>query len=305
MNAVFGSILENLAAINIVEHPTADVFKKDKGNTANAREATVSQFIARYLPSDFQIRERTAIYSKDAASSNIDCVVLAPNHPQLITPIRQIALAEGVYAAVEVKPDISVLTDGSEFMRGLNQIKSVKNLTRTIEEVDISKLLNTPKKPEYFKKIPAVLFSFSSGSIEKTIEFVVEKIRNKQLTSEELPDLIVTLDKGVIYYTPHLSATPFAQQLIPEQKAIYGEKVFIHFAAAKQEMSLAIFLLLFLNLDPPTLLTHKFIIKDYLSQAELEYTSKFYAAEFTKESIHSLLKVLFDRMPNASTDQQS
>ncbi len=36
MNAVFGSILENLRAINIVTEPTVEVFKGDKTNTSNS-----------------------------------------------------------------------------------------------------------------------------------------------------------------------------------------------------------------------------------------------------------------------------
>jgi hypothetical protein len=298
MNAVLGSILENLKVINIVTEPTVEVFKGDKTNTSNSREVTVKEFIERYLPSDFNVKKQTKIYSKLSSSNNIDCVVLAPNHPQLITPVREIALAEGVYAAIEVKPDISVLTNGSELMRGLTQIKSVKSLERTVEQIDLSKLLKIAPQPEYFKKIPAVIFSFKSTSIENTITFIISKIKDGTLKSDELPDIIVTLDKGIIFYTPHLSSTAIGQQIPPEQRNVYGERVFIHFETNKQELILAAFLLFFLNFSPPAILTHSFIIKDYLTQAPMEFQSKIYSVELDKQrAAEMIIQKLFEKIP--------
>ena len=49
MNAVFGTILENLRAIEIVEISTIPVFTKDRTNTGDSKELTVSQFIERYF----------------------------------------------------------------------------------------------------------------------------------------------------------------------------------------------------------------------------------------------------------------
>jgi hypothetical protein len=278
MNAVLGSILENLRSIEIVDTPTVDPFKKDKTNTGDSKEITVKEFIERYLPSDFRVK-KGIIYSQTSESNNIDCVILAPNHPALTTPVRSVILAEGVYAAVEVKPDITVLTDGGELLRGLKQIKSVKSLTREIEEIDLSRLLKTTKPPEYFKKIPAVIFSHRSTDIKDTIDFIISKIKDNTLGLEEIPDIIVTLDKGIIFYTPHLSATNFGQQLSKEQREIYKERVFIHFDTNEKEVILSLFLLMFLNFTPPTILTQKFIIKDYLSQLGLKFKTKIYPVE--------------------------
>lgn len=298
MNAVFGSILENLRAINIVTEPTVEVFKGDKTNTSNSREVTVHDFVERYLPSDFHVRKQAKIFSKLSSSNNIDCVVLAPNHPQLITPVREIALAEGVYAAIEVKPDISVLTDGSELMRGLTQIKSVKSLARTIEQVDLSRLLKTTPQPDYFKKIPAVIFSFKSTNIENTVNFIISKIKDGTLQSDEIPDIIVTLDKGIIFYTPHLSSTAIGQQITAEQRTVYGERVFIHFETDKQEITLAAFLLFFLNFTPPTMLTHNFIIKDYLTQDSMQFQTKIYPVELDKQkAAEMIIQKLFENIP--------
>jgi len=114
MNAVHGSIIENLRYVEIVYEETVEVFKKDRTNTSDSKEVTVKQFIRSYLPSDYQVMSKSKIYSRNSETKNIDCVVLAPNHPKLITPKRLVVLAEGVYSAIEVKPDISTLTDNSE-----------------------------------------------------------------------------------------------------------------------------------------------------------------------------------------------
>ena len=45
MNAVFGSILENLKAIEIVDDSTVEVFRSDRTFTGDSKEVTVQQFI--------------------------------------------------------------------------------------------------------------------------------------------------------------------------------------------------------------------------------------------------------------------
>ncbi len=79
-----------------------------------------------------------------------------------------------------------------------------------------------------------------------------------------------------------------------------GEKVSIHFETEKKEMTLAIFLLFFLNLIPPALLTYGFIIRDYLKQMQLEYHTRFYPAGITKEAAGILVKTLFESLLSQS-----
>src|SRR5690606_23181630 len=137
-------------------------------------------------------------------SNEIDCVLLAPNHPVLTTPIREVIVAEGVHAAIELKPDISNLSkkSGTEIKRSLDQIKSVKNLEREILRLEPILSLGHKKLNKYFDKIPSFLFSFTSKSGKETIMFLLEQIRLGEYQLEELPDFIVTLDHGVIVTTP-------------------------------------------------------------------------------------------------------
>ncbi|WP_415060095.1 DUF6602 domain-containing protein [Flavobacterium sp.] len=288
MNAVFGTILENLRSIEIVEVPTIDVFKKDKTNTGDSKELTINQFIERYLPSDYKVK-KGIIYSIDNFSNNIDCVVLAPNHPALNTPIREVILAEGVYAAIEIKPDITVLTDKGEFNRGLTQIKSVKNLSRDTDIFDLNLFTSKKIKNDYFKKIPSVIFSHKSAEPKKIIEFIRKKVDNGEYKYDELPDLIVSLNYGVIMYTPDFSTNSISKDLPDEVKSVFGDYVFTHFHTKTKEETLALFLVLFLGLTPPTMMLSKFIITDYLRKLDIKFNKNFYPIlldlEKTKKSI--------------------
>jgi hypothetical protein len=153
-NPVIDLLEENLDAIEVVARPIKKAFVKDRNGTSNAKELSVQDFIASYLTSDYQIK-KGHIYSMNDVSDNIDCVVLLPNHPKLTTPKREIILAEGVHAAIEIKPDISTLTKRAEFHRGLKQIQSVKKINR-------SKNPYNGLVEDYFHRIPGIIFSFKS-----------------------------------------------------------------------------------------------------------------------------------------------
>ena len=271
MNAVHGSIIENLRGIEIVYQETVSAFKNDKTNTSDSREITVTQFIRSYLPSDFQVKERTKIYSKNQETSNIDCVVLAPNHPRLITPIREIVLAEGVFVAVEVKPDIA---NKNEFLRGLLQLKSVKNIDRKIETLDIERLTGGIGRDKYYDKIPSVLFSSKSSTVNITIEFLREQYQQGLIKFDEFPDIIVSLDKAVIIYQPFFKQGDFYETLSPDYKSKIKDKVFLVYESEDKATLLSIFLNHFLQLAMPTLQVSAFIVKDYLERIIKESSNK-------------------------------
>lgn len=263
MNAVLGSILENLRAISIVETQTVAVFKGDRTNTGDSKEISVKEFLEKYLPLDYRIK-RGKIYSLTSESKNIDCVVLSPIHPLLTTPVREVILAEGVYAAVEVKPDISVLTVSSELMRGLLQVKTIKNLHREIAKLPAS-LSNRPNMPSYYDKIPSIIFSLKSADAEKTIDFINSKLADKTLLHDELPDMIVMLDRGILLYSPHVTHASYYGWLPDEHKPLLTDRVFTFLRLEKQEERLAYFLILFLSLVPPSVPIDSFILTKYLS----------------------------------------
>lgn len=189
MNPVFDTLIENLRQINIVCQETPPSFKKDRKQTGDNREVTIQDFIKQYFPPSFSVK-KGKIFSNDFASNEMDAVIVSPNHPMLQTPLREIIIAEGVYAAIEIKPDISSLTENSEFERGLKQIKSVRQINRKYPRIN---------DPEY-RKIPTILFAFKSNkSPIEIIKFMKLVQLSNEWTQDLLPNLIVTLDNGIFH----------------------------------------------------------------------------------------------------------
>jgi len=278
MNAVHGTIIENLKLIEIIYEETTEVFKKDRTNTSDIKEITVNQFISSYLSNDFQVKARSKIYSRTQETNNIDCVVLAPNHPKLITPKREVTLAEGVFAAIEVKPDISTLTEKSEFYKGLLQIKSVKNIIREVERLDFLGLPEEEQTPKYYDKIPGVIFSSKSADLKKTVSFIAKNVRDKNLKVEEIPDLIVCLDKGLIFYTPVFESTGIGKKL-KENSQLIPKKAFVTYSSNDKSIILVLFLRYFLNFEQPHFLSTEFIVTKYLNDIETKFETKIFDAD--------------------------
>lgn len=276
MNAVYGSILENLKVVEIIYEDTVDVFKKDRTNTSDSKEVTVNEFVQSYLPSDYQIKTRSKIYSRTQETSNIDCIVLSPHHPKLITPKREVVIAEGVFAAIEVKPDIRTLTEKGEFYKALNQIKSVKNIIRDVQRLDLSQLLKEKKPPVYFDKIPSVIFSSKSSDLEKTISFMIKQLREEKFGFEEFPDVIVCLEKGMIAYCPHFEFTGLADYFKNQIKNEVPKRAFISYESTEKSSTLILFLRYFLNFTPSQMHFSSFIIKNYLSDIKTDFKIKLY-----------------------------
>ncbi|MBP6755479.1 MAG: hypothetical protein KA210_04965 [Bacteroidia bacterium] len=260
-NAVIGTLLENLDFIEIIFKPTHEPFQNDRGNTGDAKEYTVQDFISSYLTNEYRI-QKGCIYSKTSHSNNIDCVILAPNHPILTTPKRSVILAEGVYAAVEIKPDIY---DKKEFSRGLEQVKSIKALERKTYLPDLKNLLKTQPTPDFAKKIPCILFSAKSLKPKDTVDFIKEKIKNGEFTIYDLPDMIVTLDNGLYVFSPDIKRTPYGNWFLKNTKG-FTDTTLIHFCKTTKEQTLTLFLLHLLNLPSPILKNSDFILNEYIQE---------------------------------------
>ena len=258
-NAVVGSLLENLDLIEIVYKETYTPFKNDRGNTGDAKEYSIQEFVAAYLTNEFRI-EKGCIYSVSDNSQNIDCVVLAPNHPMLTTPKRKVILAEGVYAAIEVKPDIK---NKDEFERGLKQIKSIKKLNRKTYLPDFSKLTGNSPRPDFEKKIPSIIFSATSLAPNDLYEYLKLKIKEGVITIDDIPDMILTLDNGLYVFSKDITRRPFGKYFIDNTKG-FTKTTMIQFCETSKSETLALFLLQFLNLPSPIMLNQESILNEYL-----------------------------------------
>lgn len=283
MNIVVASLEENLRKIKLVAEPTVEGFTHDRANTGDARELTVQDFIASYLTGDFQIKKRSPINGQHGSSQNIDCVVLYPNHPRLITPVREVIIAEGVYAAIEVKPDIATLTAGSEFTRGIKQLQTVKQIKRTSDDINLHSLTGEPKRSAYFDTIPTVIFSFKSQELIKVINYIRTLIEGKTISPFELPDIIISIDKGILFYCPHIKETIFRPYL-DHLCSSYPDQIIVEIPATGANQ-LTWFLRLFLSLPAPSLSVYGHILFDYLKPTDTDTPIKFHVLDATEKLI--------------------
>ncbi|GGM81783.1 hypothetical protein GCM10010967_11910 [Dyadobacter beijingensis] len=257
-NAVYASLIENLQQLELIFSPTEEAFKVDRYSTGDKKEVSVQDFIKSYLTYDYRIA-KGHIFSQTDASQSIDCVVLAPNHPDLLTPKRKIILAEGVYAAVEIKPDIH---NKAEFLRGLNQCKSVKALQRPVQRLEIPEADIQPYK-EFQKRIPSVIFSAKSMAPADTANYLCEKIATGEFTIYDYPDLIFTLDNGLFVISPDMAHTPFSRHLLRINQE-FASRTLFHFEGKTRAENLAMFIIHFLSLPAAFMQLAESILIKYL-----------------------------------------
>lgn len=253
MSAVLDAIRENLRKIQIVFEPTESSFKTDTKQTGDAKELTVRQFLESFFPATYRVR-RGLIYSLDGSSREIDCVLLAPNHPPLVTPVREVIVAEGVHAAIEVKPDISTLSPNSEFYRGLMQVQSVKRLKREVAHLPTNEL-----PPDH--KIPCAIFSAKSRPHHEIVNFMLSQVNSNALLPIELPDIIITLDNGLLFHSASLQTSMF-RKFLALKKPNHAKQGFIHFGP--EHDTLALLLLILYSVTPPEPHFTDPILKKYL-----------------------------------------
>ena len=125
---------------------------------ADRREPIVQSFFEKYFPFPFRIVKGNIVDISENVSNSIDCIILNPSHPYTVDKTNgrpSIVFADATDFAIEIKPDLS---QKSEVERSLEQMISVKRLTR----VD-----NT--------KIKAIVFSNTTYSkIQTLIDNIVE-----------------------------------------------------------------------------------------------------------------------------------
>lgn len=208
MNSVLDALLETLRGPRVSFDETPSSFRGDRAQTGDAREYSVSELLLAYFPTTWTVKKGPIYDVNGERSQSIDSVLCVPDHPPMRTPQRDVILAEGVHSATEVKPDLSTHSDKSEFHRGLLQIASVKRLYRQIEGVFPGRL--TEDYP-----IPCALFTAIIRDIESAISYMDDFKQAEKVRPSELPDLIVALDKGVVYHT-HDGATSLVRDVMPK-----------------------------------------------------------------------------------------
>jgi hypothetical protein len=131
--------------------------------TATFREGAFRDFLRRFYPAPYRIVQGKIHDLFDhEPSHSIDSIIVNPIHPHLIDTEGKfkLLLADGIDAAIEVKPDISNTT---ELERALKQGVSVKKLSQVT-----GPLILSDRHPKYIqdfsKKNPIFCFHFKGKS---------------------------------------------------------------------------------------------------------------------------------------------
>lgn len=149
---------------------------------ADRREPVVHAFFEKYFPFPFRIVKGNIVDINENTSNSIDCIILNPSHPYTIDKTNgrpSIVFADATDFAIEIKPDLS---QKSEVERSLNQMVSVKKLTRVDET-----------------KIMSIIFSNTTyAKIETLIENIVEYHIQNKIDYIHQFDLICINNRGIV-----------------------------------------------------------------------------------------------------------
>lgn len=178
---------------------------------ADFRENAVQDFVSRYFPFPHRVTKGKIRDSFGAISDSIDCVVCNPNHPYTIDSRGKFSLlfAEGIDAAIEVKPDIQSST---ELIRGLNQGLSVKNLLRANQPT----ITRIPWVVERSRRVPFVIFAMQCKSDPmETGREIAGFYRSRGTPLVQQADFIAVNNVGIFSNVPDPSVFGWNTQ-IPE-----------------------------------------------------------------------------------------
>ncbi len=161
---------------------------------ADRKEELFHALFEKYFPFPFTITKGNIIDSFNKRSASIDCIILDPSHPHTIDQKNKkasVIFADGVDYAIEIKGNLS---DKDEINRALNQIKTVKDLTRVKNGVILPKDQN-----EYTYKIPTIIYAEKTyDNINTLIENILEYYKENKIKRLFQFDIIVAGDYTII-----------------------------------------------------------------------------------------------------------
>jgi hypothetical protein len=126
---------------------------------ADFREHALQDFVMRFFPFPHRVTKGKVRDTFGSISNSVDCVVCGPTHPYMVDSHGKftLLLAEGVDAAIEVKPDLS---QSAELERGLVQGLSVKQLRRAFRPT----LAKGGWEYDRAERVPYVIFAMKCKS---------------------------------------------------------------------------------------------------------------------------------------------
>jgi hypothetical protein len=165
------------------------------------RENALQDFLTNYFPYPYRIAKGGILDHTNERSASIDCIVINPEHPYTIDRRQKfkVILADGVDAAIEVKPDIS---QSSELYRGLEQGLSVKRLRRAKSPI-ILENKRSQEVIEFSLRVPFFIFAMKAKkNIRDTAAEILDFYKQKGIGRLDQADAIIVNNVGIIANFP-------------------------------------------------------------------------------------------------------
>ena len=129
MDALFALVRDDAEELRLEFKKAGIQGRGTPQDIATFRETAPQGTLSNYFPFPFRVAKGGIVDSYGRRSASVDCILVNPMHPYTIDRRENFKLifADGVDAAIEVKPDIS---QKDELYRGLEQGLKVKALRR-------------------------------------------------------------------------------------------------------------------------------------------------------------------------------
>ena len=137
--------------------------------------------------------------------------------------------------------------------------------------------MDLPSKPDFYKKIPSFIFSFKSTQIHRIIDFIKDKYKSKEIEYYQIPDAVITIDNGIVFYSTNARLSIF-NAFLNHYYEIYPERLFIHIDV-KEELILLWFIVLLLTVHAPHIEMSDSILLPYLDPFAFPISIKLYPLE--------------------------
>jgi hypothetical protein len=175
---------------------------------ASNREEVLSEILSRFLPRTFDLGKGKIYDANGGLSDSIDTVILAGNHPKFRNARSQIEilLADGVYAAIELKPVLTDLPDLAldraqppELWRALSQARSVKQLKRvTSGLLPTFAAQRSTELDDYSRRVPAYIVTGKAPTPSEIGAYIAAYYVKHGIPLEEQFDVLVILNHGLL-----------------------------------------------------------------------------------------------------------
>ena len=182
---------------------------------ATFRETALQSTLSNYFPFPFRVAKGGILDSYGRKSASLDCILINPLHPYTIDTRENFKLifAEGINAAIEVKPDIS---KKDELYRGLEQGLSVKALRRS-ETAMAMPWREGKEAVEYSLRVPYFIFAMKAkADFLDTIDEILEFYTERGIGPLDQADAIIVNGVGVLHNFPLPAFNYFRQDDLPE-----------------------------------------------------------------------------------------